>query len=112
MELKKKKEKKPVQSGTPQKLYSEAVLERIRQCGKVSLPLLDTCRLAGISIDDFSGSKELMNTYRSAQIETSLEIRTKLLEGIEKYPDPKLVKLYVEKFLGEVLPDPDEMEEM
>lgn len=100
--------KKPVQSGTPREPYSEAILERIRQCGKVSLPVLDACRLAGISIDDFSASKELMDAYRTAQMETALEIRTKLLESIEKYPDPKLVKLYVEKFLGTVLPDPDE----
>lgn len=100
--------KKPVQSGTLQKPYSDEVKEKARACGRVSFPVLDTCRMMGISIDDFSASKELMDIYRKAQLETSLEIRTKLLESIEKIPDAKTIKLFVEQFLGSVLPDPDE----
>ena len=100
--------KKSEKTGSNPKPYSEEVKEKARACGRVSFPVLDTCRTMGISIDEFSASKELMDAYRTAQLETALEIRTKLLESIEKYPDPKLVKLFVERFLGTVLPDPDE----
>lgn len=105
--MKKSISKRKEKAETPKK-YSDDVIEKTRSCGRVSFPVLDTCRMLRISIDDFSASKELMDTYRNAQLETALEIRTRLLESIEKYPDTKTIKLFVEQFLGTVLPDPDE----
>ena len=92
-------------------VFTEEQRELVRQCGAVSFPVLDMCRLLGVSIDAFSASDELMDIYRNAQLATGLEIRLRLLASIKSTGDVKVVKLFLEQFAGAILPDPRDMEE-
>lgn len=87
------------------------VEERVRQCGSVNYPLLDMCKMLHCSIDDFSGSEKLMDVYRTAQLETALTIRLKLLSDLVETGDVKTAKIFLDNFSGQILPDPKDIEE-
>ena len=91
-----------------QRRYSEDVKTVIEEAGKTCFPVEDACSLAGITLEDFADSEELQGIYRTAQLQTLLTIRSKLVDEACK-GDVKSIRLFLDSFQTQVLPRIEDM---
>ena len=80
----------------------------IEEAGKTCFPVDDACTLAGITLEAFAQSDELQNIYRTAQLQTLLTIRSKLVDEACK-GDTKSIRLFLDSFQTQVLPRLEDM---
>lgn len=91
-----------------QRRYSEDVKTVFEEAGKTCFPIGDACSLAGITLEDFADSDELQGIYRTAQLQTLLTIRSKLVDEACK-GDVKSIRLFLDSFQTQVLPRIEDM---
>ena len=91
-----------------QRRYGEDVKSVIEEAGKTCFPVDDACTLAGITLEDFADSEELQSVYRTAQLQTLLAIRSKLVDEACK-GDVKSIRLFLDSFQTQVLPRIEDM---
>ena len=91
-----------------QRRYSEDVKTVFEEAGKTCFPIDDACTLAGITLEDFADSEELQSVYRTAQLQTLLTIRSKLVDEACK-GDVKSIRLFLDSFQTQVLPRIEDM---
>ena len=91
-----------------QRRYSEDVKTVFEEAGKTCFPVDDACSLAGITLEAFADSDELQGIYRTAQLQTLLTIRSKLVDEACK-GDVKSIRLFLDSFQTQVLPRLEDM---
>ena len=91
-----------------QRRYGEDVKTVFEEAGKTCFPVDDACTLAGITLEDFAESEELQGIYRTAQLQTLLAIRSKLVAEACK-GDVKSIRLFLASFQSAVLPRLEDM---
>ena len=90
------------------KKHDDSVLQIMSEAGKTNFPVRDTCSLAGITLEEFAESEDLQNAYRTAQLQTALAIRSKLVDEAMK-GDIKSVRMFLEHFQTQILPRVEDM---
>ena len=91
-----------------QRRYDENVKTVFAEAGKTCFPIDDACSLAGITLEAFADSDELQGIYRTAQLQTLLTIRSKLVDEAIK-GDVKSIRLFIDSFQTQVLPRIEDM---
>ena len=91
-----------------QRRYDETVKTVFQEAGKTCFPINDACSLAGITLEAFADSEELQGIYRTAQLQTLLTIRSKLVDEACK-GDVKSIRLFLDSFQSQVLPRLEDM---
>ena len=91
-----------------QRRYSEDVKTVFEEAGKTCFPVEDACSLAGITLEAFADSDELQSVYRTAQLQTLLTIRSKLVDSA-CMGDVKSIRLFLDSFQTAVLPRLEDM---
>ena len=91
-----------------QRRYDESVKTVFAEAGKTCFPINDACSLAGITLEAFADSDELQSVYRTAQLQTLLTIRSKLVDEACK-GDVKSIRLFLDSFQTQVLPRIEDM---
>ena len=91
-----------------QRRYGEDVKTVFQEAGKTCFPIDDACSLAGITLEAFADSNELQSVYRTAQLQTLLTIRSKLVDEAIK-GDVKSIRLFLDSFQTQVLPRLEDM---
>ena len=91
-----------------QRRYSEDVKTVFEEAGKTCFPVEDACSLAGITLEAFEDSDELQSVYRTAQLQTLLTIRSKLVDSA-CMGDVKSIRLFLDSFQSAVLPRLEDM---
>ena len=91
-----------------QRRFGEDVKTVFAEAGKTCFPINDACSLAGITLEAFADSDELQGIYRTAQLQTLLTIRSKLVDEACK-GDVKSIRLLLDSFQSQVLPRLDDM---
>ena len=91
-----------------QRRYSEDVKTVFEEAGKTCFPVEDACSLAGITLEAFADSDELQSVYRTAQLQTLLTIRSKLVDSA-CMGDVKSIRLFLDSFQSAVLPRLEDM---
>ena len=91
-----------------QRRYGEDVKTVFAEAGKTCFPVEDACSLAGITLEDFADSDELQGIYRTAQLQTLLTIRSKLVDEACK-GDVRSIRLFLDSFQTQVLPRIEDM---
>lgn len=90
------------------KKHDDSVLAIMTEAGKTNFPVQDTCLLAGITLEAFAESEDLQTAYRTAQLQTALTIRSKLVDEACK-GDIKSIRLFLDHFQSSVLPRIEDM---
>ena len=91
-----------------QRRFGEDVKTVFAEAGKTCFPVEDACSLAGITLEAFADSDELQGIYRTAQLQTLLAIRSKLVDEA-KNGDVKSIRLFLDSFQTQVLPRLEDM---
>ena len=91
-----------------QRRYGEDVKTVFQEAGKTCFPINDACSLAGITLEAFADSEELQGIYRTAQLQTLLTIRSRLVDEAIK-GDVKSIRLFIDSFQTAVLPRIEDM---
>ena len=91
-----------------QRRFGEDVKTVFAEAGKTCFPINDACSLAGITLEAFADSDELQGIYRTAQLQTLLTIRSKLVDEA-KNGDVKSIRLFLDSFQTQVLPRLEDM---
>ena len=91
-----------------QRRYGEDVKTVFEEAGKTCFPVEDACSLAGITLEAFADSVELQSVYRTAQLQTLLTIRSRLVDEACK-GDVKSIRLFLDSFQTQVLPRLEDM---
>ena len=91
-----------------QRRFGEDVKTVFAEAGKTCFPINDACSLAGITLEAFADSDELQGIYRTAQLQTLLTIRSKLVDEA-KNGDVKSIRLFLDSFQSQVLPRLEDM---
>ena len=91
-----------------QRRFDETVKTVFEEAGKTCFPINDACSLAGVTLEDFADSEELQGIYRTAQLQTLLTIRSKLVDEACK-GDVKSIRLFLDSFQTQVLPRLEDM---
>ncbi len=90
------------------KKHDDRVIGVFSEAGKTNFPVPDACTLAGVTLEDFAESEELQSAYRTAQLNTMLAIRSKLVDEAIK-GDVKSIRLFLDHFTSQVLPKIEDM---
>ena len=91
-----------------QRRFGEAVKTVFAEAGKTCFPITDACSLAGITLEAYDDSDELQGIYRTAQLQSLLTIRSKLVDEACK-GDVKSIRLFLDSFQTQVLPRLEDM---
>lgn len=82
---------------------NQKTIQTIRDCGAAEMPVPESCVLAGVTIDQFVRSTELIDAYRTGQLESKFLIHQAVVR-MAKEGQPQMVKLYEELIAQPILP--------
>jgi len=83
---------------------SNEQIQVFADCGGAEMPIEEACLIAECTPEDFAGCPEAQAAYRMEQLRTKLKIRQAVVK-LAKEGVPNMVKIYLEQYASQVLPE-------